>query len=329
VLVALFAAAVAIPMTKIRGVTSSEEALFQKFKTDFNKSYIDAPEESYRQAVFLANLQYIENHNDGKHTYKLAMNKFGDLTLDEFSAKYTGFGGARAAYARSQNIDMTAARREGTIADAVDWTTVGAVTPVKDQGQCGSCWSFSATGSLEGAWFLAKGDLISLSEQQLMDCSKDEGNYSCEGGWMDSAFEYVIKNNGICSEAEYPYQMKDRSTCDPCTNVANITTYRDIPQSENALKTAVSVTPVSVAIEADQSDFQFYESGVMTGECGTNLDHGVLTVGYGVLDGIDYWKVKNSWGPDWGDEGYILIERNKEQEGGQCGIHLAASYPIV
>jgi len=252
------------------------------------------------------------------------MNEFGDMTFEEFHSKYTGFLGLRHRFARSQNVanlSVTAA--------SVDWTTKGAVTPVKNQGQCGSCWAFSTTGSSEGAWFISKGQLISLSEQQLMDCSKDEGNNSCEGGLMDYAFEYMISNGGLCTEASYPYQAVDRNSCNSCSNVVSISSYTDVQQSEAALMAAVTQQPVSVAIEADQEAFQFYSSGVLTGSCGTNLDHGVLAVGYGTLSGTDYWKVKNSWGGDWGMSGYVLIQRGKAQQGGQCGILLASSYPTI
>jgi len=254
------------------------------------------------------------------------MNKFGDMTFEEFHTKFTGFLGLRNRFARSQNVaDLSSV----VAADSVDWTTKGAVTAVKDQGQCGSCWAFSTTGSTEGAWFLSKGQLISLSEQQLMDCSKSEGNMSCNGGLMDYAFEYIIKNKGICTEASYPYTAKDGTSCKSCTNVVTISSYKDVAQTEAALQAAVTQQPVSVAIEADQAAFQFYTSGVLTGKCGTNLDHGVLAVGYGTLSGTDYWKVKNSWGGSWGMSGYILIQRGKSQSGGQCGILLASSYPVV
>jgi len=152
---------------------------------------------------------------------------------------------------------------------------------------------------------------------------------SCEGGLMDYAFEYIIKNKGICTEASYPYQAVDRNSCNSCTNVVSISSYTDVQQTEAALMAAVVQQPVSVAIEADQTAFQFYSSGVLTGSCGTNLDHGVLAVGYGTLSGTDYWKVKNSWGGSWGMSGYVLIQRGKAQAGGQCGILLASSYPTI
>eukprot|EP00298_Acanthocystis_sp_HF-20_P014539 c20811_g1_i1.p1 GENE.c20811_g1_i1~~c20811_g1_i1.p1 ORF type:complete len:336 (+),score=107.07 c20811_g1_i1:50-1057(+) len=326
----LIVAVCALPSIQLRKLSAEEDSLFAKFKQQHGKVYNDVHDEMYRKQVFVANLKYIRQHNieeaAGEHTYTLAMNEFGDLTFDEFHTKFTGFLGLRNRFARSQNVaDLSNVK----VADSVDWTTKGAVTPVKNQGQCGSCWSFSTTGSVEGAWFLSKGQLVSLSEQQLMDCSKSEGNNSCEGGLMDYAFEYVIKNKGLCTEASYPYKAVDEKTCKSCTPVATISSYKDVAQSEAALEAAVNVGPVSVAIEADQEAFQFYSSGVLTGDCGTSLDHGVLAVGYGTDNGVNYWKVKNSWGADWGMSGYVLIEKGKAQKGGQCGILLAASYPVV
>jgi C1A family cysteine protease len=318
-----------VPLVQLRKLTTEENTLFEQFKRQHKKAYLDQADERFRKQVFAANLQKIRQHNaeaaDGEHTYTLAMNEFGDMTFEEFHAKHTGFLGLRSRFSRTQNL----ANLSAPAVDSIDWTTKGAVTGVKDQGQCGSCWSFSATGSIEGAWFLSKGKLISLSEQQLMDCSGDEGNYSCEGGLMDYAFEYVIQNGGICTEASYPYTASDRSSCDPCTNVVSISSYVDVGQTEAALQAAVTQQPVSVAIEADQAAFQFYSSGVLTGTCGTNLDHGVLAVGFGTLNGTPYWKVKNSWGGSWGMSGYVLIQKGKSQSGGQCGILMAASYPVV
>jgi C1A family cysteine protease len=322
--IAVLAACVsAVPLRLVSSVASEDEvAQFSTFKRQFSKSYFDEHDEEYRKGVFVQNLRMIRSHNDeNKHPYTLGMNEFGDLTFEEFHARYTGFNGVRHEYLRSRNL---ANLPKVGLPDSVDWVSAGAVTGVKNQGQCGSCWSFSTTGAVEGAWFIAKNQLVSLSEQQLMDCSKAEGNGSCEGGWMDSAFEYVIKS-GLCSEADYPYKAVDENSCNQCTPVAHLSSFKDVAQSEDDLKAAVAQQPVSIAIEADQSSFQFYQSGVLTAACGQQLDHGVLAVGYGTLNGVDYWKVKNSWGSSWGLNGYILLERG----GDECGVHNAASFPIV
>jgi len=208
----------------------------------------------------------------------------------------------------------------------MDWRKKGAVTPVKDQGQCGSCWAFSTTGSTEGAHQIATGKLVGLSEQQLVDCSSAQGNQGCNGGLMDQAFQYIISNPGIASEEAYPYTAQDGTCNTAAKSVTMITGYTDVTSGdEGALMKAVNVGPVSVAIEADQSCFQFYSGGVLNDPtCGTQLDHGVLAVGYGTLSGQDYWIVKNSWGTSWGVEsGYVFIAKGIDE----CGIATENSYP--
>jgi len=251
------------------------------------------------------------------------MNKFGDLNTEEFGKQMCGYKPAlrttAVTFGEEENMDSF-------VGAEVDWVKAGAVTPVKDQGQCGSCWAFSATGAIEGAVFVAKKTLTSVAEQQLVDCSGSEGNQGCNGGLMDYAFEYVIKNKGIGSEASYKYTARD-GTCKKVPSVSTIASYKDVPSgNEQALLVAVNSAPIAIAIEADQSCFQFYHSGILDdASCGTNLDHGVLLVGYATeaASGKDFWIVKNSWGASWGDKGYIKFIRGKNQ----CGLTLAASYP--
>jgi len=307
---------------------------FSVWSEQNGRNYLTPTERDYRESVFNRNVAMIARHNSHGHPWKLAVNKFADLTRKEFAQLYVT--GGYMNYTRPRRIDWSMPRvtNVSALPASVDWSSKGAVTPVKDQGQCGSCWAFSSTGALEGAWFLKNKTLVSLSEQQLVDCSTAQGNQGCDGGLMDDAFQYVISNKGLTTEAAYPYTATGPNTCvsSGLPVAATARAFTDVPtNSMLSLMTAVVQQPVSVAIEADQSVFQFYSSGVLTQSCGTNLDHGVLLVGYGTLGGLDYYKVKNSWGLDWGMKGYVLLGRGSMYNGGQgqCGIQMDPSYPVV
>jgi len=310
---------------------------FTNFLAKYNKQYSSAEEFQRRFAIFEENYNYIALHNSGKtNTFKLGMNQFGDLSNAEYRSLYLGY--KQSQHQKAHSIPFKGGNRSCPVGDSsapynttCDWRQANVVTPIKNQGQCGSCWSFSTTGSVEGAHALATENLVSLSEQNLMDCSKKEGNEGCDGGLMDQAFEYIIKNKGIDTEASYPYQGVDGKCNYNASNCgATISSYSDIPsKNESALASAVqTVGPVSVAIDAAGISFQFYRSGVYYDIfCSQdNLDHGVLAVGLGNDGDKDYYIVKNSWGTDWGMSGYIYMSRNHNNN---CGISTQASYPIV
>mmetsp|Transcript_69891 Transcript_69891/g.194363 ORF Transcript_69891/g.194363 Transcript_69891/m.194363 type:complete len:345 (-) Transcript_69891:149-1183(-) len=282
---------------------------------------------------FITNDDHITEHNSKKSTYQLGHNKFSHMSVDEWrEAVHLGISRPENR-PKASKVHTAPAGGKSSLPSEVDWVSSGAVTDVKDQGQCGSCWSFSTTGSLEGAYKLKTGTLKSFSEQNLVDCDtlrNGGGDLGCNGGLYDTAYEWIQTNGGLCSEEDYPYisgTTKSRSEdgCNTsCSKDAAVTpvSYTDVEtNSDEALMSALAQQPVSVAIQADQRDFQLYSSGVFTASCGTNLDHAVLAVGYGTLDGEDYYKVKNSWGTGWGMDGYILMGRGDSyQKEGQCGI---------
>jgi C1A family cysteine protease len=298
---------------------------FNTFIDRFGKNY--SPEEyDLRFDIFRSNLARIEEHNRGNHSWTMDVNDFADLTSEEFRMRYLGFQNRRLDTSIPRLTDYSLTRNIKDLPKEVDWRTKGVVNPVKNQGQCGSCWAFSAIGALESAWAVKTGKLYSLSEQQLVDCSGSYGNQGCNGGLMDDAFQYAEKN-ALCSEDDYSYTAKD-GTCkaSSCKGLVKVKSFVDVPSGdENALQVAVVKQPVAIALEADQSGFQFYSGGVFDGECGQNLDHGVVLEGYGSEDGKDYWLVRNSWSSSWGDGGYIKLIRGRNQ----CGLANSASYPVV
>lgn len=298
---------------------------FRAFVSEFGKVYETAMEFATRFAVFRENVRFIEEHTTA--TLKLKINEFADMTPAEFGVHKKDGCFLDTGLEKQVSCKMFVANASVSAPAAVDWRTKGAVTPVKDQGQCGSCWSFSATGAMEGAYFIKNGKLLSLSEQELVDCSGSFGNMGCNGGLMDYAFEFAVED-GMCSEAEEPYHARD-AKCDKCASVATFEGCFDVPSNdEESLMKAVAQQPVSVAIEADHSVFMFYDGGIIDdASCGESLDHGVLAVGYGEENGKKFWIVKNSWGAQWGENGYVRIARDETKKGaGICGIASQPSF---
>jgi len=320
--------------------SSSTHHEWQHFMNIHNKSYtIDTIEHHFNN--FINNLNFINAHNaNTSHSYTLHINKYADLSPEEFTSHINSgcFKTTKDNYSPCTPYTM----QHYDILDEFDWRNFGAVTPVKNQGKCGSCWSFSATGALEGAWMIHTGQDVSLSEQQLMDCSTAYGNNGCDGGIMDDAFGYAIEY-GMCTEEHDPYEAQ-QGTCTRCIPSTHFDACYDVePNNENALLNALHIGPISVAIEADQKAFQFYHGGIIdTHSCGTNTDHGVLLVGFGTEPATttspsqDYWIIKNSWGADWGENGYVRLARRttstpniSTNSSGMCGIATQPSFPVV
>ncbi|XP_065190552.1 procathepsin L-like [Sycon ciliatum] len=303
----------------------SEE--WDTFKTQFEKMYGTEEEEVRRYTIFKGEARKIEKINAQNLTFQLGVNQFADMTDEEY-AQVLGYRQDKSL----SSAESFVGNPDVKLPSEVDWVTKGYVTPIKNQGACGSCWAFSTTGSTEGQHFKKTGNLVSLSEQNLVDCSQKEGDHGCHGGLMDFGFKYIIENHGIDTEESYPYTAKDGTCRFKESHVgATITSYKDVlpRKSESSLQEAVAtIGPVSVAIDASSTYFRYYKHGVLIDhKCSsTRLDHGVLAVGYGVEEEQDYWLVKNSWGTSWGNKGYIMMARNHEN---MCGISTAASYPIA
>ncbi|XP_043712590.1 cysteine proteinase RD21A-like isoform X1 [Telopea speciosissima] len=306
-------------------------ALYESWLVKHGKNYNALGEKEKKFEIFKDNLMFIDEHNAENHTYKLGLNRFADLTNEEYRAMYLGTKIDPKRRLSRTKSDRYAFRVGDSLPDSVDWRTKGAVVSVKDQGQCGSCWAFSTIAAVEGINQLVTGDLISLSEQELVDCDTSY-NQGCNGGLMDYAFQFIINNGGIDTEEDYPYKASN-GQCDQYRKNAKVVTidsFEDVPTNdEKSLQKAVANQPISVAIEAGGRAFQLYQSGVFSGMCGTELDHGVTAVGYGSDNGVDYWIVRNSWGSSWGESGYIRMERNLNSAlTGKCGISIEPSYPI-
>jgi len=300
------------------------------FKLQYGKNY-SASEEVWRRATWEHTVQRVQQHNleadMGLRTFHMGVNQHADLREEEIK----NLLGYKQSAARRPGASFLAPEHV-EIPDELDWREHGAVTPVKNQGACGSCWAFSTTGSLEGQHWRQTGKLVSLSEQNLVDCSGNWGNNGCNGGLMDLAFQYIKDNKGVDTESSYPYTARD-DTCKfkAATVGATDAGYVDVAPSgdeDMLLKALATVGPISIAIDASQPSFHYYEHGVYRDvDCSSeSLDHGVLLVGYGTENGQDYWLVKNSWGPGWGDQGYIKIARNYHN---MCGVATQASYPLV
>ncbi|GAV59781.1 LOW QUALITY PROTEIN: Peptidase_C1 domain-containing protein/Inhibitor_I29 domain-containing protein [Cephalotus follicularis] len=305
---------------------ASEEGLWDLYKKWRSYHTISHSLEEKRQCfnMLKENLMHIQKVNQMDKPYKLGLNMFSDMTIDQLhcmllhawhpeSRRPTGF-------MLHENTDR--------LPPSIDWREKGAVTDVKDQGHCGSCWAFSSVAAVEGINKIKTGELVSLCEQELIDCNTK--NHGCEGGFMEQALDLVRKSDGLTTEKNYPYRAKD-GTCDSSKMndpIVVIDDYEVPDNDESALLKAVANHPVAVAIDDGGADF-LCRGKVLTGPCGMELNHGVAVVGYGkTQDGTKYWIVRNSWGDDWGEKGYIRMQREIDEAEDLCGITLEASYPI-
>ena len=329
----LFTFVISILFSSVLGISVIDR--FHDWVQRFNYHFVNDEHflEVYRK--WKVNDNIIDSTNAQNLSYSLGHNQFSGMDTNDYR-KYLSL-----EHIGSATYKTTIIPQSFVYPKSVDWVSAGAVTPVKDQGQCGSCWSFSTTGALEGAYFIKYGTLVSFSEQQLVDCDnyKTGGrDHGCNGGLMDNAFAWINKNGGLCLEQDYQYvsgTTKTEGTCKTSCHVnsnSRVISFVDVPSnSDDEMMMALSKQPVSVAIEADQPAFQLYKSGVFTGSCGTNLDHGVLVVGYGTEGTNDYYLVKNSWSQTWGLNGYIKLGKGSayNKGAGQCGVLMEASYPVL
>ncbi|KAI4343022.1 hypothetical protein MLD38_027572 [Melastoma candidum] len=292
----------------------------------YGRVYTDEGEKQRRSQIFNDNVKFIQEFNRRNDvSYKLAVNKFADLTKEEFLATYANLK-VDARPSSSSHTNRFRYENFTAIPKSLDWRSKGVVAPIRDQGTCGACWAFSAVAAIEGITKIKTGKLTPLSVQQLVDC--DHSNSGCSGGLMSPAFEYVQGNGGLVAEDTYPYNAED-GTCNVRGRpVAKVTGYEQVTRNdEKALLKAVANQPVSIGVDAN--GFQFYSGGVFDGPCDTYLNHAITAVGYGTVGGKKYWLMKNSWGEDWGEDGYLKIERDVESETGLCGIAMDASYPTA
>jgi cathepsin L len=315
-------------ITAVAALMSMCPIIFQEFTMTYNKVYKSQDEYDQRQSIFCSNYQFIEQHNSRNGVnFKLDVNEFADLTDKEFEYLYTNKVDHHDMLDNS--IDMDTKVYDSEIPESVDWVVKGHVSPVKNQGQCGSCWSFSATGVIESHLSIFKNKSVLLSEQELVDCSWLYGNLGCGGGMPSRAFKYV-KKFGLSTEEEYPYDAKNHM-CKTITRHYDekykIGGWNSVESFNETrlVEVLANVGPISVALDASSKEFRFYKSGVMD-TCGIQLNHAVLLVGYGVEDGQDYFKIKNSWGETYGDEGYLKVSRNKHYMG-TCGLASLPVYP--
>ncbi|OEL16717.1 Ananain [Dichanthelium oligosanthes] len=324
VILAVISTAAGLPSSGYE-VEEPMKGRFQEWMAEHNRTYKDEAEKAQRFQVFKANADFVDGSNAAGNQYNLATNEFADMTNDEFVSMFTGLEEPNELSKGREMLQVTLDLSEG-VPESVDWRANGAVTDVKNQGKFASCWAFSVVAAVEGIHQITNGELLSLSEQQVLDCSKTifKGG---KGGRLKNGFRYIM-DKGITTQDAYPYvaaKRACRSGVQPATKIRN---YRSLPATnEKQLARVVANQPVSVALHASRA-FQLYKGGVLTsGGCKGQVNHAVTVVGYGKVaeDGTKFWLVKNSWGKKWGEEGYIKLERDTRT----CGVAKFAFVPIA
>lgn len=305
-------------------------AMYESWLVKHGKFYNTFGEKENRFRIFRDNLRYIEEHNSGDHSYKLGLNQFADLTSGELRLGFTR-ASPKPESDKVETSDRYSPLSSDVLPDSVDWRTKGAVSPVKNEGLCRSSWAFAAIGAVEGINQIVTGNLITLSEQQLVDCTTKLGNNGCNGGFINKAFDFIIGNGGIDTDQDYPYT----GLVGLCNNrkkrrkVVSFDGYESLAMNnESVLLKAVANQPIAVSLGIKAINWVLYEGGIMSGQCKTDSSLAAVLVGYGTKNGKDYWILKNSWGTNWGESGYIRVVRNIKDKADQCGLKVLASYML-
>lgn len=296
------------------------EYAFQQYTRENNINYATSDEFVYRLQVFADNMDKIEEHNSQISSYKLGLTQFADLTESEFESSLSVGGRLKSSNTVPEYSDYKAIN----VPESIDWEEKGAVSSVKNQGQCGSCWAFSVAAALESFYYLQNGVMLDLAEQQLVDCSRSYGNRGCSGGLEKYGYTYV-KDHGLCSEEDYPYHAKDETCKETCKSVITSKGYVQLPRGEVKLAASIAEHPVSVSVNA--TPLQLYKSGIFDSTCTAAVNHAVLGVGYGIENDVKFWKIKNSWGLSWGENGYFRLKKDTGTTDGLCGVSSDSTYP--
>ncbi|KAL9269857.1 Senescence-specific cysteine protease SAG39-like protein, partial [Drosera capensis] len=300
----------------------------EEWMIQHGRTYKDHAEKDARFQIFQKNVELIEAHNKMGKSYTLSVNQFADLTDEEFEKMYASYKGPESLRHDSKHTSFKY-ENYASVPASINWVSMGAVTPVKNQGTCGSCWAFAAIATVESLTWLYTRKSYDLSEQQIVDCDRYGRDKGCSGGYATGAYDWIINNGGVTTESAYPYVDYQQNGCYYGRPAVTIKGYQYVPNNnEKAMQQAVSNQPIAIVLESKGYGFKYYSGGLFTGQCGTSTDHVVTVVGYGTTsEGYPYWLIKNSWGTGWGENGYMRILRNVRDPRGLCGLAMYPAYP--